>query len=69
MWIYWVEQCKYCKNSNACEYVEKVKEFTEKLIQLEKETEGIYGSLKFNCDYFIADKDKYYKENVGETYD
>ena len=69
MWIYWVDQCKYCKNSNSCGYVEKVKELTDKLIKLEKETKGVYGEIKFNCDYFIVDEEEYWKHNIGETYD
>ena len=67
MWIYWVEQCKYCKQCNCDkEYKAKVNNYINKLQHLEKITTGVYGTLKFNCDYFIFDKDKYIEQNFTE---
>ena len=61
--VYWKEECKYCVNRENCGYKEKVEEYKNKLIELEKQTKGIYGSTKFNCDYFVCDNKKYFEEN------
>ena len=66
MWIYWREECSYCINRKNCQYKDKMIEFKNKLHNLEKETKGIYGSLKFNCDYFMVDEEKYWNDNIGE---
>lgn len=52
MWIYWKEQCKYCKAQ--CSYIMKnnVAEFIKELSKIEKNTKFVYGTLKWSCDYF-----------------
>ena len=67
MWIYWVEQCKYCKNQNDCSYETKTNFFINQLKQLEQNTKGVYGTLNFKCDYFLMDDEKYMKLNIGEN--
>lgn len=64
-WIYWPEQCNFCKgyhflseNNKPCDK-EKMKEFITKLLDLEHCTKGVYGSLEFKCDYFNLDDEKY----------
>lgn len=64
MWIYWKEQCEYCKNKGKCGYEEKVKKYIEDLSSVEDK--GIYGTLNFKCDYNIIDEDLYYKKNPNE---
>lgn len=66
MFIYWKEECKYCINNKDCPYKNQMKNFKEALSYMEKSVKGIYGRLKFNCDYFVIDKDKYWDENTGE---
>lgn len=68
MWIYWKEQCNYCSNYKNCSYYNKAQELISKLDNIDRHTTGIYGTLKWTCDYFIADKDKYYRLNPGECY-
>ena len=62
-WIYWKEQCHYCKNNPCCEYKEAMFQYIEDL-EAVKPIKNIYGTLKFICDYFIIDKEKYEKENL-----
>ena len=63
-WVYWKEQCKYCVNATpVCK--KNLKNYIEKLDAV-KPINPVYGTLEFKCDYFIFDKDKYYRENAGE---
>ena len=64
MWIYWKEQCHYCLNRNNCEYKPRMGEYIAALDAIDDH--GVYGSLKFNCDYFCVDEEKYWAENRGE---
>ncbi len=63
-WIYWKEQCQYCKNRINCEYIEKINNYINNLSQVDDK--GCYGSLSFKCDYFIFDKELYNEKNPGE---
>lgn len=67
MWIYWKEECRYCINQNGCEYKRQMINFKTALAYMEKSVKGIYGTLKFNCDYFVVDEDEYKKENIGDS--
>lgn len=66
MWIYWKEQCEYCKNKEGCEYKNRVQDLIERFSKVESSSPGVYGSLSWKCDYFIVDKEEYYKKNEGE---
>ena len=66
MWIYWKEQCKYCSNYENCSYYNKAKELISKLDNIDRHTTGIYGTLKWTCDYFMVDENKYYILNPGD---
>lgn len=66
MWIYWKEQCKYCKNRENCEYKKKVSKYIEALASLENLADGVYGTTKFTCDYNVIDEEEYRKNHVGE---
>lgn len=69
-WIYWPEQCDYCKGyifsdgKPCCK--ELTKEFFNKLRQIEHHSKGVYGSLSFKCDYFNLDDDKYNNSRYNE---
>lgn len=65
--IYWRDECKYCKNYENCEYKHRMKNFKEALYYMECSVNGVYGRLRFNCDYFVVDEEKYWKDNIGET--
>lgn len=65
-YVYWLEECKYCKNREGCKYRAKVEEMKLALAKLEKSYKGVYGSLKWNCDYFVFDREKYWEDNMGE---
>ena len=67
MWIYWKEQCRYCKNSADCKYKKKVMKYIEALSSVDSLADGIYGSTKFECDYFVVDEQEYYKHNEAES--
>ena len=67
MWIYWKEECRYCVNRNRCEYKRQMIDFKTALVYMKKSLKGIYGTLKFNCNYFLLDADKYEEENIGES--
>ena len=66
MRIYWKEECKYCQNREDCKYKKQMTEFKEALSYMEKSARGIYGRLRFNCDYFVVDEEEYWKNNIGE---
>ena len=66
MWIYWKEQCLYCKNRIGCEYIDKVKTLIDKLSETEKSVPGVYGTLKWTCDYFIVNEKDYLEHQTGE---
>lgn len=59
MWIYWKEQCKYCKNNARCSDIDTVQKLIEHLASVEAQYIGICGSLKWECDYWKFDGDKY----------
>lgn len=64
--VYWIDECKYCKNRKLCKYRIKVEKMKLALMILEKSYEGVYGSLKWKCDYFVFDREEYWKDNMGE---
>lgn len=66
MWIYWKEECRYCVNQSNCEYKRQMINFKTALAYMEKSVKGIYGTLKFNCDYFVVDEEEYRKDHVGD---
>lgn len=66
MWIYWKEQCLYCKNRIECEYIDKVKVLIDKLSETEKSVPGVYGTLKWTCDYFVINEKDYWEHQIGE---
>ena len=68
MWIYWKEQCNYCSNYENCSYYNKVQELISRLDSIDRYTTGVYGTLKWACDYFKVDENKYYRLNSGECY-
>lgn len=63
-WVYYKEQCKYCLNRERCDYTEKVQAYIEKIEALD--SNGIYGTTAFWCDYYNLDEDEYWKNNIGE---
>lgn len=63
-WVYYKEQCEYCKNRVNCSYKEKVKTYIQELENLD--SKGIYGSTSFWCDYYNLDEKEYWKRNIGE---
>lgn len=64
LWVYYKEQCKYCSNRKGCKYKEKVKKYIDQIESIDNK--GIYGTTSFWCDYYILDKEKYWKENPGD---
>lgn len=68
MGIYWKEQCDYCTNQN-CGYKEDVKSYIERLTKLDKETKNVFGSLRFSCDYFYLDKERYVMKEIIKAID
>ena len=65
MWIYWAEQCDYCKSRTTCEYQARVKSYISNLQAINDK--GVYGTLKWNCDYFNIDSVEYFKKHPGEN--
>lgn len=63
-WVYYKEQCQYCLNRHNCEYIEKVKNYIEKLEAID--SKGIYGTTAFWCDYYNIDEQEYWNKNNGE---
>lgn len=63
-WVYWKEECKLYKNEN-CGYRENTVKLREDLGALEKSAKGVYGTFKFNCDYFEYDETKDHKQSDG----
>lgn len=53
--IYWSEQCKYCKKSWTTEHCGRNQSFMRKLNGMYQE---YLGSLEFKCDYFVPDLEK-----------
>ena len=66
MWIYWKEQCLYCKNRINCEYVDNVAKLIENLAITEKSIPNTFGTLKWTCDYFIINEKDYWEHQIGE---
>ena len=64
MWIYWAEQCEYCKLRNRCEYRRNVEGYIAALRDVD--SSDTYGSLKWNCDYFDIDVEEYDRKHPGE---
>ena len=64
--VYWRDECKYCQNREYCVYKKHMTELKEALHYMEKSAKGIYGRLRFNCDYFLLDEKEYWKDNMGE---
>lgn len=61
-WIYYPEQCEYCKNNDgSCGYYHGTQAAIEALQWLDRNIKA-YGSYQFKCDYFIMDMDKYHNE-------
>jgi len=71
-WIWYPDQCKVCRgytfsDGSPCKKEELMK-FISKIRNAEGKTQGIYGSLSFECDYFSVDEEKYkkfYNEQEG----
>lgn len=63
-WVYWKEECDMCSNRTNCEYEENARKYRKDLAKVK--SSNVYGTLKFNCDYFVLDEEKYDKENPGE---
>lgn len=55
LWIYWPNQCEYCKKSWTTEHCAKNQSFMQKLKDMHQE---YLGSLHFTCDYFVPDEEK-----------
>ena len=55
LWIYWPNQCEYCKKSWTTEHCEKNQSFMRTLTSMNQE---YLGSLHFTCDYFVPDEEK-----------
>lgn len=68
LWIHWPEQCRYC-NNEACNYIMKnnVEKYISNLLEVGKNTEFVYGSLRWRCDYFNFDKEKYMEDAQLES--
>ena len=64
-YVYWKEQCEYCINAKNCGYIDDMKIYLEKLEKV-KAPNPVYGSLHFECDYFIFDIDLYDEKNPME---
>ena len=62
--VYCIEECKYCKNRKLCKYKAKVEEMKLALAKLESSYKGVYGSLKWKCDFFVFDREEYWKDNM-----
>lgn len=56
--VYWKEQCNYCENRVLCKYRDEVELLQVRLLVVELETKGCYGTLSFWCDYYREDKQK-----------
>ena len=65
MWIYWVEQCDYCKLRNKCDYRGNVQGYISALRDIDND--GTHGTLKWNCDYFDIDAEEYDRKHPGES--
>lgn len=55
MWTYWKEQYLNCKNKDTCDYRKNVQAYINKLSILDKTTSGVYGTLRWNCNYFYPE--------------
>lgn len=55
LWIYWPNQCEYCKKSWTTEHCTKNQSFMQTLTNMNQE---YLGSLHFTCDYFVPDEEK-----------
>lgn len=56
--VYWKEQCNFCEKRVFCKYRDAVKLLQARLLVVELETEGCYGTLSFWCDYYYEDEQK-----------
>lgn len=65
-WVYWKDECDYCAKNKKCQICRQTKDFRGALGTLERNTEKVYGTLKFNCDYFIIDQEKYNRDHEPE---
>lgn len=63
-WVYYKEQCEYCKNRKGCQYIEKVQKYLKDIDNLDDR--GIYGTTSFWCDYYNLDEELYWQKNQGE---
>lgn len=67
--VYWKEQCGFCYNRMFCKYEDAVKLLRARLLVVELESEGCYGTLSFWCDYYREDteavKEAHYPEWDG----
>lgn len=55
LWIYWPNQCEYCKKSWTTAHCAKNQSFMQTLTNMNQE---YLGSLHFTCDYFVPDEEK-----------
>ena len=67
MWIYWAEQCEYCKLRNRCKYRRNVEGYIAALRDVD--SSDTYGSLRWNCDYFDIDAKEYNRKHPGGVKD
>lgn len=54
-WIYWYDQCKYCKNQNKTDSCERNQKFMRTLNNM---YHNYLGTVDFKCDYFQIDEEK-----------
>ena len=55
-WIYWKDQCMYCKNKYRTDVCFRNMEFMKKLNSMWKE---YIGTVNFKCDYFENNEEDY----------
>jgi len=64
VFVYWPDQCKLCtgytfrSTGGSCDNC-ATQEFIDKLRELERTTNNVWGSLEFKCDYFCLDEEKF----------
>lgn len=54
MWIYWKNECTYCKSRKKCEYRKQTEDYKKLIYSIPHR--NIQGSLIWKCDYFIPEE-------------
>lgn len=67
VYVYYKNQCDFCKNKGNCDYEKKTRTFVETIHGIDSIAKGVYGCLDFKCDYFDLDEVAYGKANPPET--